>query len=170
MRRIAVGLILALAGSVHASGPGDRLWWGGGIGLAFGDVDYVAVEPVVGYQVATDVSVGLGLIYRYRNDDRFEPDFSTEDYGGNLFARYRLAAQLYLQAEYELIRYEFVRFDGSKDRDDYDSLLGGVGYAQPLGGRSALFTTVLYNFSYDDDEFSPYGDPWVYRVGVTVGF
>ena len=170
MKRMAVLLILVATGSVLAGGPADRLWWGGGIGLAFGDVDYVAAEPVVGFRVTDDVSVGLGLIYRYRDDDRFTPSLSTEDYGANLFARYRVAPQMFLQAEYEYLDYEFQFFDGSTARDSYSSLLGGVGYSQPLSGRASFFTTVLYNFSYDEDELSPYDEPWVFRAGISVGF
>ncbi len=96
---------------------------------------------------------------------------STNDYGANVFVRYSFLPALFGQVEYEYLSYEFVRSDLSTDRDNFNSVLAGPGFFQPLGKRTAFYATVLYNFSYDSDEFpSPYDDEWVYRVGVSVGF
>ena len=77
----------------------------------------------------------------------------------------------FLQAEYEYLSYEFLRLDGSQDRDTFDSVLGGGGYMQPLAPNTAMYVTALYHFSYDSsDIYRPYTDPWVFRVGVAVGF
>ena len=60
---------------------------------------------------------------------------------------------------------------GDTERESFGSILGGAGFVQPVGGRTSMFVTAMYNFSYDEDDlFSPYSDPWVIRVGVTVGF
>jgi len=130
-------LILSFAAlallSTSGAGAGDvtdRMWFGGGLGAGFGDVDFVTLEPVVGYAIS--------------------PSF-------------------FGQVEYEYLNYEFRRFDGSKGRDQFDSLRAGPGYWQSLGERTSLYALALYNFNYDDDN-SPYDDPWVYRVGVAVGF
>ena len=169
-------LILSFAAlallSTSGAGAGDvtdRMWFGGGLGAGFGDVDFVTLEPVVGLDATDKLSVGLGLIYRYSDDKRFDPDLSTNDYGANLFARYAISPSFFGQVEYEYLNYEFRRFDGSKGRDQFDSLRAGPGYWQSLGERTSLYALALYNFNYDDDN-SPYDDPWVYRVGVAVGF
>ena len=149
----------------------DRVWVGGGIGLGFGDVTWVSVEPIVGYSITPRFGVGGRLIYRYREDDRFSPSLNTSDYGASLFARFFvLPPAVFLQAEYEHLSYEFPVTGGGTDRDDFDSVLGGGGISRPIGGRASFFALALYNFSYDDDELSPYDDPWIIRVGVGVGF
>ena len=163
----ACAFVLTAAPTSAASDP----WWaGGGIGLGFGDLTYVSIEPMVGYSVNDRVDVGGRLIYRYRNDDRFEPEISTSDWGASVFGRYLVAQPFFLQAEYEWLSYEIAFTDGSTDRDNYDSLFLGGGISQRMGNRSSFFALALYNVSYDDDEPSPYDDPWVVRVGVGFGF
>ena len=177
--RVAVGvaLLLGVAPAFSQSPPpqkksaADRIWVGGGIGLGFGDVTWVSVEPVVGYSLTPRFDVGGRLIYRSREDDRFSPTLNTSDYGGSLFGRFFvLPPSFFLQAEYEHLSYEFPVVGGGTDRDDFDSVLGGGGISRPIGGRGSFFALALYNFSYDDDELSPYDDPWVFRVGVGFGF
>jgi hypothetical protein len=148
----------------------DRWWVGGGIGLGFGDATYVSVEPIVGYSVTPQLGLGGRLIYRYRDDERYSPSLSTSDYGASLFGRYHVTRPLFLQVEYEYLSYEYGFVDGTTARDDFDSVLGGAGVSQPLGGHASFFVLALYNFSYSDDEPSPYDDPWIVRVGVGFGF
>jgi hypothetical protein len=166
--------MLALAGLASAGLPAhaqaqSRFWYGGGVGLYLGDVDGVSLEPLVGYRATDELSLGLRLIYRWRHDSRYEPSLDASDYGAGVFARYDLFRGLFLHGEYEHLSYEYRDFDGSEQRDGYDSILGGGGFSRPIGGGSSLYTTVLYNFNYDEAD-SPYSDPWVVRVGVAFGF
>lgn len=166
----AVALLLAVV-AVAPAGAGERLWFGGHLGASFGDVDIVDVSPVVGFAVSDALSIGGGVSFRYRKDDRFPGEPSSTDYGANAFARYRISEPLFLQAEVELLSYEYLRADLTEDRDTFESVLAGAGFVRPLGRRTSLYGLALYNFSYDDDDLvSPYDDDWVYRVGVTVGF
>ncbi len=158
---------LAVSGAFAAS---DRLWFGGGIGFGFGDVDYVEVSPLIGYAATEKLDVGGGITYRYRDDDRYADSLSTSDYGANLFVRYSFLPQLFGHVEYEYLSYEF-RIGSSTDRDNFSSVLAGPGFAQALGDRVSLYALALYNFSYDSDDLSsPYDDDWTYRVGVGFGF
>ena len=174
MRRVlSVVAALAVAAVLSATpaAAADRWWFGGGIGLSFGgDVEYLAVEPMVGYRVTDNTTVGGGLIYRQREDKRIDPSYSTNDYGANVFVRYHVIPRMFLQGEYEVLSWEYRQFDGSNDRDTYSSVLGGVGYSQPIGPRSGFFATALYNFSYDREELTPYDSPWVVRFGIGVRF
>ena len=45
----------------------ERIWFGGGLGLAFGSVTNIAVEPMVGYKITRNgkLSAGLGISYQY---------------------------------------------------------------------------------------------------------
>jgi len=155
--------------------PKPRRWFfGGGIGASFGDVDYFEITPFVGYRVTPQLSTGVGLLYRYRNDDRYGREISTSDYGFNVFGRYKIHAPLFVQGEYELLSYQFLTTNGFEERENFSSFFGGGGISQPLGRSPespAFFMLVLYNFSHDADDFpQPYDTPWSVRVGVSVGF
>lgn len=148
----------------------DRFFFGGGIGASFGDVDYLEIAPLVGFQVHPRVSTGIGVFWRQRSDDRYTPSIDTTDYGGNVFARFHIANPVFAQVEYEYVDYEIPTGDGTV-RDSASSFLVGAGVFQPIGGRAGFFASALYNVTYDEnDEFRPYDSPWVYRAGVSVGF
>jgi hypothetical protein len=171
-------LLLAFAAETPAAPPsgtatGSKNRWfvGGTVGLGFGDVDWVELSPFVGYRASELVSVGTGLIWRYRKDDRFEDSLSTNDYGFNLFSRFNVARPFFLHLEYEYLSYEYIRGDLSKDRTNYSSILGGGGVGYPISRNASFYAVLLYNFSYDSsDSFSPYGDPWILRAGVAAHF
>ena len=151
-----------------SSGP---WFFGGGVGLGFGDVTYVELSPLVGYQVNERVSVGGSLTYRYRDDERFSPSISTSDYGSSLFARYAVAGPFFIQAEYEYLNYEIVRLDNSSERRDANSVFAGGGISKPVSPNVSLFATALYNLTYSSyDDPAPYDSPWVIRLGVSAGF
>lgn len=156
----------------HALAPQVSPWfYGGGIGMGFGDLDWIELYPLIGYRVNRQLSLGGGVSLRYLNDDRFAGSPSTTDYGGNLFARYHLTPQWFLEADYEFLSHEFVRFDLSTDRETFNTMLGGIGYSQPMGGRASIFILALYDFTYDDNDLSyPYDDPWIVRGGISAGF
>ena len=82
MRRFCTAAAIVFCGLAVTGTPwaNDRLWFGGGIGFGFGDVDYVEVSPIVGYSATEKLSVGGGITYRYRNDDRFAESLSTNDW------------------------------------------------------------------------------------------
>ena len=175
---IALALAFGIAADTHAAPPSgtatgtvDRWFVGGTVGLGFGDVDWVELSPFVGYRASKLVSVGTGLIWRYRKDNRFEDSLSTNDYGFNLFSRFDVARPFFLHLEYEYLSYEYIRGDLSKDRTNYSSILGGGGVAYPISRSASFYASLLYNFSYDSsDSFSPYGDPWIFRAGVAAHF
>jgi len=164
--------------SVSSSGSGvgvtsrrDRFFFGGGVGLSFGDIKFVEIWPLFGYNFNPKVRGGMTLTYRYRKDERFPDNPSTTDYGASLFVDYFPVPRFFLRGEYEHLNYEFVNFDLTTDREAFNSFFGGVGFANPIGSNGALNIMVLYNFSYDsDDPFSPYADPYVFRIGVSFGF
>jgi len=150
---------------------GKRLFAGGGLGLGFGDVSYVDISPFIGVAITERVSAGVSLLYRWREDRRYDPDLRTNDYGGSVFTRIAIIDPLFAQVEYEYLSWELVRLDLSTERQGYSSVLGGIGIAQPLGGHATFYTSFLYNFTYDDsDIIRPYDSPWVIRAGVGFWF
>ena len=148
--------------------PKQNWFYGGGIGLGLGDVEYFEISPLVGYNINRRTAVGLSLLYRYSKDNRYENSQSTNDYGSTLFGRYFVIPRVYIQAEYEYLSYEDY-FSNSTERTNFGSFLAGGGASMPVGGNASLYFTALYNFSYDKAD-SPYSDPLVLRFGVGIGF
>ncbi|MGD8594730.1 MAG: hypothetical protein PVF82_18030 [Gammaproteobacteria bacterium] len=148
-----------------------KIFYGGGIGFGFGDVEYLEIWPLVGVNLTRQLGVGVQLLYRSRKDKRFQESLTTDDYGATLFARYKLPGPLYLQAEYEYLDYEYRTSYISTEtkRDSFSSFMAGGGVSQAVGGNASIYATVLYNFSYDQAD-SPYDNPWIVRFGVGVGF
>jgi hypothetical protein len=153
-----------------APGGSSRWFFGGGVGLGFGDVDFVEVAPMLGAWINPKVTAGGSLIYRYRRDSRTPETISTSDYGASIFGRYLVWDPLYLHAEVEYLSYEFIQFDLSTDREGFTSFFVGAGAGTPISRNASFFATVLYNLSYSSGERSPYGSPWVVRMGVGFGF
>jgi hypothetical protein len=147
-----------------------RWFYGGSIGLGFGNVTYVSVAPLVGYQVSDRLAVGGSLIFQYTKDDRYQPAITTNDYGASVFGRYMIKAPFFAQAELEQLSYEYVQSNLTTTRTDATSLFVGGGAVWPLGSNVSAFVTALYNVSYASQSPSPYSGPWVFRVGVGVGF
>lgn len=168
-------LLLVLAGpaaaQVSISSGHDRWFFGGGLGLGFGDVSYVTVSPFAGYRLTDAWSVGAGLQYRYRSDTRFDRDLSTTDVGGSLFTRYQLPGPFFVHGEYEYLSYQYYRSNLTKTRTGVSSVLVGGGLSRSLGRNASFFAMVLYNLSYSSyDTVSPYSSPWTVRAGVGIGF
>jgi len=149
-------------------------FYGGGLALSFGDVEYYEISPLIGYNLNPKTAVGVSFLYRYRKDDRYSRSYSTTDYGTTIFGRFNLTPSLFLQAEYEYLDYEIALLGGGStvirtERDTFDSILAGAGFQKPLGGNASMYFTAMYNFSYDDPG-SPYSEPVIIRFGVGVGF
>jgi hypothetical protein len=125
---------------------------------------------VVGYWVTEELTVGGRAILRYRKDKRYAEELTTTDYGAAAFARYFLIRNVFVQGEYEYLEYEYPTFGGASEREGFGSLLGGVGFRQPLGRNASFFLLGMYNFTWDEDERSPYAEPWILRTGVGFRF
>ncbi len=148
----------------------ERIWFGGGIGLGFGTVTNIGVEPMVGYKVTRNgkLSAGIGGTYQYFRDARYSPAYESSVYGGRLFGRYRIIEPLFAHVEYSALNYELYA-PGSRStfRQWVPFLLVGGGYSARVGGGAYLTATVLWDVI--QDENSPYasGQPW---IGAGVGF
>jgi hypothetical protein len=173
----ATKLLLLLAimlGCLAASTPAEaakRFYVGGGLGLGFGDIDFVDLSAVFAYHVIPPVTTGVRLTWRSREDGRFDPELTTNDYGAAIFARWFVKRPFFLQAELERLSWEFVNRDLSTSRTENNNFFVGGGVGHPLAPNVSLFVTALYNLSYDSSEIRrPYDSPWVIRAGVGFSF
>lgn len=152
----------------------ERVVFGGGLGLGFSNVqDFVSVSPVVGYRLTERLMAGANVSYRYTNYKYYNPSIKLNDYGIGPFARFTVYKNIFLQAEYEYLNYEFPTSSiGESVRREFNSFLAGGGFIQPLGRNVGFYLMALYNFSYKNPapgEYLPYDSPLVLRAGVNIG-
>jgi len=154
----------------------DRLFFGGNLGLQFGSATYVDVSPLVGYRLTEKLDIGVGATYIYykiKETAYFLDGYETSIYGGRVFSRYHFMENIFAHVETEVLNMEVPKaITGNSNnyslvRDNVISILGGGGYAQPIGENSAILMMVLWNFN--EDPNSPYLNP-IFRIGINAGF
>jgi hypothetical protein len=155
----------------EAPGPSfwDRVFFGGSLGLQFGDLTFVDVSPLVGYRVTDQLSAGVGATYIYYRYRDYYGEYKTNIYGGRIFGKYYFVENLFGYTEYEILNLERPDdFQYNKfTRVNLSSFFVGGGYRQWLGDRAALELMILYNLT--EEPYSPYTNP-VIRLGIVAGF
>lgn len=156
----------------------SKIYYGGSLGFNFwGDTKRISVEPLIGYKITPQLSAGVKLRfewisyeYNFLNEKK---DINTNNYGGSVFARYRVIPQLYLHAEYAYLSYEYaaptLSDSENTERNGIPFLLLGGGYTQRIGGNAWAYVEALWDVI--QDEKSPYksGEPFI-SVGAGIGF
>ena len=143
----------------------EQLYFGGSVGLSIGSYTQVGLYPLIGYKVTPKLSAGLKFTYQYISDSRYTPSYTTSNYGGSVFARYRIIPLIYAHVEYETINYEF--YDSSREFVSF--LFVGGGLTKSMGRNTWLTAQVLFDVLQNSN--SPYSD-WdpFFSLGVGVGF
>lgn len=140
----------------------NRTFTGGGFGLSFGNITVINLSPQLGYRVTEKFSVGVGATYIYYNNSYYR--FSTNMYGGRVFARYLVWKGLFVHAEDEMLNLQ--AYDQFNSRVWVNSAMLGAGYQQSLGGNSSIYIMGLFNFT--QSKYSPYSNP-IIRFGFNIG-
>ena len=162
--------------AVNPGGNQSKVYYGGNIGFNFwNDYFYLSVQPLIGYKVSPKFSIGGKIAYSYLNDRRFDPSFNSHNFGGSVFARYRVTPQVYLHSEFvyasfdQITGFDFQKNEWKSDRVWVPFLLLGGGLSQHVGPNVWLFAEVLFDVINDSN--SPYKkwDPIV-SFGAGVGF
>lgn len=154
----------------------NRWYYGGNVGFNFwNNYFYLSVQPLVGYKVTPKFSVGGKLGYSYINYSNIDPSFSSHNFGGSIFTRYRIIPQIYLHGEFVYASFDRrttifpVNNEWPSERVWVPFLLLGGGYAQMVSPNVWVFVEVLFDVLQDSN--SPYEnwDPFV-SFGAGVGF
>jgi hypothetical protein len=155
----------------------SKLFFGGNLGLAFGDYTIVNVSPLVGYQISPMFAAGVGLNYSYYgyNDQVYK--YSQSYAGMSLFGRVYPLRQFFVQVQPEL-NYVWGTSTPDPAYQGYPtlkiptqfvpSLLLGGGAAIPTGPNGAITISVMYDVI--QNPLSPYFHQAVYGFGYNVGF
>ena len=148
----------------------EQLYFGGNVGLSFGSYTMVGLYPIIGYKITPKLSSGIKVTYQYISDSRYSTTYTSSNYGGSVFARYRVIPLLYAHVEYEAINYDLYDYStNSSSREWVPFLYMGAGLSKSMGGNAWLNIQVLFDVLQSSN--SPYND-WdpFYSVGVGVGF
>jgi hypothetical protein len=156
----------------------DRMFFGGGLGLQFGDYTVIDIAPIVGYKLTEKFSAGVGVTYIYEHlkqsivttTNIYYLDYKTNIYGGSVFAKYYLFNDFFGYAEYGILNMDVPSPFSYNEfmRDNVESMLVGGGYREMLGGKVGLELEVLWDVL--DEPYSPYGNGPIIRAGIVAGF
>jgi hypothetical protein len=149
--------------------PYNPVYYGGTVGLSFGNYFRINVAPMVGFRCSPKASVGVKVAYEYIRDNRYEPTLTASNYGGSFFARYRLHPKLYAHAEFAYMSYKYKISNVETDRTWVPFFFLGGGFIQPISPKTSLIVEVLFDLLQDKN--SPYEEwePFI-SIGLGVGF
>lgn len=151
---------------------------GGGFGLSFGDITLIDLAPLVNYHINNGLIVGAGPIYQYLNvnDPGYLP-YNSSVYGGRISAMVFLPApgefsKVFLMGEYDVLNVpEYVDNISTgtliKSRGTIELPFVGIGFRQPVGGRSYFMIMALWDLS--QSPYSPYLSNPVVSAGIDLG-
>jgi hypothetical protein len=151
----------------------DRLFYGGSLGLQFGNLTLIDVSPMIGYKITPKVGVGVSPTYKYYgykyNYGGYSINEKANIFGGSIFGRVIIYQNFFAHAEYEYLTYKMKDEQYSADavKKDFQSLLVGAGYREPIADNAFMYLLVLWNLNETID--SPYTNP-VLRAGFSIGF
>lgn len=150
----------------------DKIYFGGNLGLSFGTVTSVAIEPMVGWKWTPKLSTGFIYSFWYFNDKRYIDEYKSSSHGIRIFNRYRIIPQAYAHVEYAMFWYDNL-YDadlGTSGKQSVPYLFLGGGLSQPLGGRATLFAQILYDVIQDSRSIYRSNNDLYFTMGVGVGF
>jgi hypothetical protein len=158
----------------------SRLFFGGNLGLSFGDYTIINVSPQVGYRFTDMFAAGAGINYIYYNYKYYASDGSlferdTYSYAGlSVFGRLYPIRQFFIQVQPELNYVWGTQKFYYPSETQYKlpsqfvpSVLMGGGAAIPAG-NGAVTISVLYDVI--QNSLSPYYHQAVFAFGFNIGF
>jgi len=151
----------------------DRLYYGGNVVFSINSVSTVlGASPLVGYKITDKLSAGVGISYFFYSFKYGFERFNTSIYGGNIFSRFIVTDNLFLQTEFHIVNTDAVTYDPINDvlstgRKNVPIWYVGGGLRQPIGANTYVSMSILYDLI--DDINSPYTNP-IFRGGLVFGF
>lgn len=148
----------------------DHVSVGGGFGLQFGTLTFVAVSPLFNYRVTSDFTIGVGPMYQYVNNSDPVYGFTYSIYGARIRSFYCLPGRLnnvYIVGEYDILNVpDYYSPFPQITRATIEIPLAGIGIRRPIGTSSFYTLEFLYDFS--NSALSPYANP-VINAGLDFG-
>lgn len=155
----------------------DKLYFGGNLGGGFSTgYSLFLIQPIVGYKVTDNFSVGVDPLYIYSSQtyevsngvNTFKRKLTNHVIGPGVFARYNVIENIFAYTEYQGISFKTPVYDKYKadfvDKTFWNNnLYLGGGYSSN-GSGSGTYIMLLYNVLYDSNN-TFYGHPYDFRIG-----
>ena len=151
--------------------PVQRIFFGGNLDMGFGTVTQISLSPEVGYRITNRLSAGVGIDYMFVYSEEY--NFKGSIFGGSVFASFTVIKSLgelipFLGTDMGILVYG--QFSYTNMGKFYTALSGeepmwiaspmlGLGFQVPIGQRSYMVLSVMYNF--DESMYSIYSNPVV---------
>ena len=150
----------------------EKIYIGGNLGLSFGDVTSISIEPLIGWKWNPKLSSGFVLSYWYYKDNRYTPTYESSSYGYRIFSRYRIIPQIYVHAEWAQFFYEDIYDPETFTRGSASVpyFFVGGGLSQPMGSNAHFFIQALYEVIQDNRSVYRANNDLYISVGVAAGF
>lgn len=170
MKKIILVCLLVFSAiiGVHAQFQMNRITFGGGVGLQFGDYTLINIAPQVGYNVSKYLNAGVGFTYT-RYSDKYDDYKLSNDYlGFNVYGRFYPIPYIVLMVQPEITRMWQTlqhRPSNTKLKEEKFIPVCLVGGGLRIGSITAM---LQYDIAQNDD--SPYGRRLFYSLGYTFNF
>jgi hypothetical protein len=151
----------------------ERITLGGNFGLSLGNYTYVNLSPLLGYRFTDRFTAGGGITYIYSRV-RYPgyQAFSNSIYGGRVMGQYAVIPRFAPTFEYEALNVGYLDYTDVgivEARRWIGNPMIGATVLFPIGRKSNFGLTALYNLNYTTNRaYSPYGSPWVLRMGFML--
>jgi len=121
-----------------------------------------AFKPGVGYLVSSRFSPGIFAKGDFLWINNGNGEFSLFDYGGGIFAKFKIVESFYLRGEYAFNSFAWNRNTGVISRENFTSPLLGAGYRsiQP-GSNWAFGGELLFHLSEDVRTYNNLYEFWI---------
>lgn len=131
-----------------------KIYVGGDLSMRFGNLTYIYVAPMAGYEFYKGLSAGVTGIYQLVRVNNGFGAVSESTFGGGLFTRYRPFEFLLLQSEFDLLN--TVNYTSAPgDRINFPMFMLGAGYAGSMGQRAYYNILLMYDFIDDPNATVP---------------
>jgi hypothetical protein len=143
----------------------DKVYYGGNIGLGFGNWGYLLnLNPLIGYRITERFSAGVTGTYLHYKFNTPYGSFENNIYGAGIFSRYFITENIFAHVETDVLNGEWT----DRNRFNIYPVLVGGGYRSRIGSRASMLAMVLYDINYSI--YSPSGSPISFVIGFGVGF
>ena len=149
----------------------NRLVFGGGVGLMFGDITNISIQPFIGYRITDKFAAGISMGYNYYSEKNglvsnpvnsgpgnpVEPkleNFTQSIYTAGLWGQYNIFSNILVRAQFEINNIDYYEstptivgnyYENEKQRLNIPCLLLGAGYRFPLTEHSSFYMLAMYD-------------------------
>ena len=164
-----------------------KIIFGGGLGLSFGRITNINVNPILGYRFAKLFGAGVSVNYNYYSESGVDANtllkykIAAQTYGGgiwakaflfeNIFKSSQFASNIFLMGSAEENKIKFTETAPNSTQDFtsqwYPSLLAGIGLRQRISNYASFNILILHDWLKQSPVYI--NQPLIITVGTSFG-